>query len=91
MINILKQVGLGLLTLFAGKAAQSQVWIQQTGADDPFEGVIFDGPIHPATADVDNDGDTDIVGGICNEAWMSFFENEGNNSFNQVQGVQNPF
>lgn len=91
MIKFLQKAGLAILALFAGKTVHSQIWIEQTGNDDPFEGATFYGQTHPTTADIDGDGDNDIISGICEEPWLSFFENEGNNSFNNVQGVQNPF
>jgi hypothetical protein len=65
------------------------VFTQQTGADDPFRFADESRQSAPSFADLDGDGDLDMLSGSVNGNF-SYFENDGGN-FTQQTGADNPF
>jgi hypothetical protein len=78
-------------------SASSPTYTQQTGGDNPFDGVDAGTNSVPGLADVDNDGDLDLAVGKNNSTVsnsIAYFENTGSSSSpNYVQqiGTDNPF
>ncbi|MEM7163560.1 MAG: T9SS type A sorting domain-containing protein [Bacteroidota bacterium] len=91
MRKIVDRIGLFLLALASGKSMSAQTWVEQTGADNPFNDFSFASTVKPETADIDGDGDIDLVSGACQETWLKFLRNDGFDTFSEVAGVQNPF
>ena len=64
---------------------------QRTGITDPLNGVSVNGYSAPASADLDGDGDTDLVV-VNHHGAVDYFENTGtpvSPDFNRVQGPEN--
>ncbi|MEO0538558.1 MAG: VCBS domain-containing protein [Cyanobacteria bacterium P01_A01_bin.123] len=85
---------LGTLNYFenTGNAA-NPVYEQQTGADNPFNGIDVGSFSAPTFADIDGDGDFDAVVGE-NDGTLNYFENTGsaaNPVYEQQTGADNPF
>jgi len=91
MQNFLNKIGLLLLGIIGGKNATGQSYTVLTGSNNPLGDFDFLSDVRPAAADVDNDGDIDIISGACEEPGLKFLRNDGNNNFTDVQGVNNPF
>jgi hypothetical protein len=75
-----------------GTAVSSQFVLQQGNAN-PLEGVYVGDFVKPAFADLDNDGDFDILLGVENGS-MHYFENTGSPEvaeFDEITGELNPF
>jgi hypothetical protein len=75
-----------------GTAASANM-VQQTGANNPFDGVVAGTQSAPATVDFDGDGDFDVVVGKFNGT-ISYFQNAGTASapvFVEQTGAANPF
>ncbi len=73
--------------------ALSPVFLQQTGGDNPFDGVDIGDWSAPAFADLDADGDLDVVVGEY-FGDLLYFENTGTTAapvFTQRTGAANPF
>lgn len=76
---------LGFLTM-----AMAGEWVQQTGADNPFDGVDLGKFSSPTLGDVDGDGDSDAI--IGNEdGYLFLFLNNGDGTFTEQTGANNPF
>jgi len=71
-------------------------FVSRSGAENPFDGFNTANPVDPALADLDSDGDADLVvkPSLYSFAPPSYFENTGdaaNPSFVQRTGSANPF
>jgi hypothetical protein len=65
------------------------VYTQQTGANNPFNGIDVGNRSSPTFADVDGDGDLDMLSGESNGTFL-YFENDGG-VYTQQTGANNPF
>lgn len=54
--------------------AAAPVFTQQTGGDNPLNGVVIDGHSRPALVSIDGDGDADLFAGVSTGS-ISYFEN----------------
>ncbi len=70
--------------------ASSATFSQQSGAGNPFSGIVVTSLSKPALGDVDADGDLDLVVGL-DDGTLAYYENDGANMFTQVTGADNPF
>ena len=73
--------------------ASSPLFVLQQGSDNPLDGVYAGDFVKPAFADLDFDGDDDLLLGVENET-MHYFINTGspeNPQFTEMTGDQNPF
>ena len=66
------------------------VFTEQTGANNPFDGLSVSGNSAPAFVDLDGDNDFDLVSGST-DGTFSYFENDGSNVFTELTGANNPF
>jgi gliding motility-associated-like protein len=65
---------------------------EQTGSLNPFNGIDKGTDSSPAAADIDNDGDSDLILGAQNTAGnIYYFINKGNSVFEEKLGFDNPF
>jgi hypothetical protein len=74
-------------------SSTSPLFVEQTGAMNPLTGIYVGDFVTPTFADVDNDGDFDLLLGEDSGA-LHYFENTGTAyepHFVQQTGVQNPF
>ena len=70
----------------------SPVFVEQTGADNPFNGVNAGDHGHISFADVDKDGDLDAIVGGSDTGGVVYLENVGDaHSPSFVQPTSNPF
>ena len=60
-----------------------------TGAANPFDGLNFGGRTHPAFADIDGDGDLDLVVGNANGTLRLFDNDDGGTGFTELTGSAN--
>jgi hypothetical protein len=65
-------------------------YVQQTGGDNPFDGMDFGSYPRLAFKDVDGDGDWDLVVGDDDDDAIEYAENDGG-VFTIQTGLQNPF
>ena len=77
----------GSLRYFQNNA---NVFTEQSGSTNPFNGDNFGYNVSPAFIDLDGDGDLDVVAGQSNGPIRSF-QNNGNGSFSELSGTANPF
>jgi hypothetical protein len=73
--------------------ATAPVFVQQTGATNPFNGVDVGAGSAPTFADLDGDGDLDALFGAT-EGTLSYFQNTGTATapiFTERTGAANPF
>jgi hypothetical protein len=71
----------------------NNVFQQQTGANNPFNGVDLGDEAKPAFVDIDDDGDFDAFIGEL-EGNLNFYRNDGNSGnpvFNLITGGEDPF
>ncbi|MEO0538560.1 MAG: VCBS domain-containing protein [Cyanobacteria bacterium P01_A01_bin.123] len=74
-------------------SATNPVYEQQTGADNPFNGIEVGFRSEPTLADIDGDGDLDALVGE-QSGTLNYFENTGsatNPVYEQQTGADNPF
>ncbi|WP_282042934.1 T9SS type A sorting domain-containing protein [Winogradskyella flava] len=67
----------------------SNVFTEQTGTNNPFNGIDIGGRSKPTFADLDEDGDLDLIIGE-NGGTLKYFVNNGNNVFTEQTGTNNP-
>ena len=65
-------------------------YVQQTGGNNPFNGINVGFFSTPHLADVDGDGHLDLISGE-ELGRILYYKNNGSNSFTQQTGVNNPF
>jgi VCBS repeat-containing protein len=92
-LDLVVGAGDGTLHYFenVGDAA-NPVFVEQTGAGNPFDAVRGDGT-HPELADLDGDGDLDLLVGYY-DGTLHYFENQGDATspaFVEEIGAANPF
>jgi len=68
---------------------ESGDFTEQTGTDNPFNGIDVGDGAHPVLMDVDGDDDLDLVCGYYGTTIL-YFENDGG-VFTELTGVDNPF
>jgi hypothetical protein len=94
----IKVAGVTLAFTLICSALNSQgTYIEKTGEENPlggkinpFSGLSLGEKIAPAFVDIDNDGDKDLfVGDTLGN--IKYFKNNGDNSFQQQTGTNNPF
>jgi Ca2+-binding RTX toxin-like protein len=73
-----------------GTTGASGAFTQQTGAANPLAAVNVVDFSTPAFADIDGDGDQDLVVGSYNLG-LQTWRNNGNGTFTQLTGAANPF
>jgi hypothetical protein len=81
------------LSLVLTAPTQAQTFVEQTGMDNPFNGVNVGIQSTPALVDIDNDGDLDAFIGEF-DGTIKSFENTGTNTdptFVEQTGTDNPF
>jgi gliding motility-associated-like protein len=65
---------------------------EQTGSNNPFNGINKGANSSPSAADFDNDGDADVILGADNlKLDIFYFENKGNSIFEEKTGFASPF
>jgi len=75
-------------------SATAPVYVERTGAANPFNGIDVGAYATPAFADIDGDGDLDLLVGDVNVGYLTFFENDGDASaphYVQKSGSDSPF
>ena len=84
----------GLLNYFENTGASaSPGFIERTGTDNPFDGISVGSYSTPTFADLDGDGDSDLIVGNSHGN-IAYFENTGtvaSPEFTQRTGAANPF
>ena len=92
-MKILQKLGFAILSLFVSKEIGAQMFIEAVDDDNPLSSLGFSSETHPAIADIDSDGDLDIIIGSCDgySSWLAAFANDGSNNFSQLFGSANPF
>ena len=71
----------------------SPTFVQQTGTANPFDGLDGGDQVTPTFADIDNDGDLDMVSGETSGT-LKYYQNTGSSStpaFTEQTGASNPF
>ena len=63
---------------------------QLTGASNPFDGIDVGNSSAPSFADIDGDGDQDLVLG-ASDGTLRVYQNDGNGVFAELTGANNPF
>lgn len=77
----------GTLTTFFNTAG---VFVEATGAANPFDGVDVGTSSAPSFVDLDGDGDMDAVVG-ASDGTLRSFQNDGAGGFTELIGASNPF
>lgn len=92
-MKILQKLGIAILSLFVSKEMGAQMFVETTEDDNPFASFGFTSETHPAVADIDSDGDLDVIIGSCDgySSWLTAFQNDGAGNFSQLFGSANPF
>ena len=85
----------GTLRYFANTTPHQPApdFVEQTGAANPFNGVVVGGVSKPSFADLDGDGDFDALVGEDNGT-LNYFQNIGSAiapAFTERTGTDNPF
>lgn len=93
-LDVLSGTGNGGWVYFENTGnANNPIYVQQTGVDNPMDGFTNgSGFTDPAIADIDGDGDLDVLSGI-NGGEFLYFENTGTAStpiFVERLGIDNP-
>lgn len=68
---------------------ETQVFVEQTGDDNPFDGLDFGTDSYLSTADIDDDGDLDVIVGTLSGT-LQYLENVSG-VFTTRTGEENPF
>jgi len=63
---------------------------QQTGSNNPFDGLTFSPGARPTLTDVDGDGRPDLVIGQDSQP-LAYYQNQDGNSFTSPSAEENPF
>lgn len=71
-------------------ALHAQPFVQQTGGDNPFNGIDAGANSTPQVVDVDSDGDLDLISGIF-DGTLIYYQNDGNGNYIEQTGMDSPF
>ncbi|MEM6698031.1 MAG: T9SS type A sorting domain-containing protein, partial [Bacteroidota bacterium] len=82
--------GNNLGTIAYYRNSGSNNFVQQTGSNNPFDGIDVGVNAKPQLVDVDVDGDLDLICGR-GRGNLLYYQNDGSNNFNLQTGSNNPF
>jgi Ca2+-binding RTX toxin-like protein len=86
-LDLVMGVSYGTLRYFRNDAGS---FTELTGSNNPFNGIDIGIFSNPALADIDNDGDLDLVAGEGVSGTLFYFQNNAG-TFTQLTGSANPF